>query len=64
MNTSQSFSILSLLDIPEETTQIEFKTLWGKTVVKKILQTIVAMSNTYWWDIVLWVEDPEKTDKK
>lgn len=56
--------ILDLLDIPEETTQIEFKTLWWQSVVKKVRQTIVAMSNTYWWQIILWIDDPEKTELK
>ncbi len=52
------------LDIPEETTTVEFKRLHGANVVAKILETIVAMANTDGGVIVLGVDDPEKTTKK
>ena len=51
------------LDIPEETTTIEFKRLEGDRVVSKIMETIVAMANTDGGTIVLGVDDPEKTSR-
>ncbi len=50
-----------ILEISEETQRIEFKRLNGDKVVRKILQTIVAMSNTDGGLIILGVDDPEKT---
>jgi len=35
-----------ILNIPEETQTIEFKRLNGNKVIGKIIQTVVAMSNT------------------
>jgi len=56
--------IEKILNIPEETQTIEFKRLNGIKVVKKIIQTIVAMANTDGGTIILGVEDPEKTKLK
>ena len=54
----------TILNIPEETQTIEFKRLAGDKVVRKILQTIVAMANTDGGTIILGVDDPEKTALK
>jgi ATP-dependent DNA helicase RecG len=59
MNDEEIIQVL--LEIPSETTTIEFKRLVGEKVVSKIVQTIVAMSNTDGGIIVLGVDDPEKT---
>jgi len=56
--------IETILGIPEETQTIEFKRLDGKKVVKKTIQTIVAMANTDGGTIIFGVEDPEKTSLK
>lgn len=56
--------IKTILEIPEETQTIEFKRLNEKTVVRKILQTIVAMANTEGGKIIIGVDDPEKTKLK
>ena len=53
-----------VLDIPEETQTIEFKRLCGQSVVRKVVETIVAMANTDGGNIILGVDDPEKTEKK
>lgn len=53
--------IETILNIPEETQTIEFKRLNGDKVVKKVIQTIVAMANTDGGTIVFGVDDPEKT---
>ncbi len=57
-------TIEKILNIPEETQTIEFKRLSGSKVVKKIIQTIVAMANTDGGTIILGIEDPEKTKLK
>lgn len=57
-------SIEQILNIPEETQTIEFKRLNGDKVVKKIIQTIVAMANTDGGVIILGIDDPEKTKLK
>lgn len=49
------------LDIPEETTGVEFKRLDGDRVVAKVIETVVAMANTDGGTIVLGIDDPEKT---
>jgi ATP-dependent DNA helicase RecG len=49
------------LEIPEETTTVEFKRLVGDKIVSKILETIVAMANTDGGCIVVGIDDPEKT---
>lgn len=65
MQKNEDTDILDvILDIPEETQSLEFKRLDWPKVVAKIIQTVVAMANTEWWSIVLWVDDPEKTSKK
>ena len=53
-----------LLDIPEENQTMEFKRLAGEKVVKKIIQTIVAFTNTDGGRIIIGIDDPEKTTKK
>jgi len=53
-----------LLEIPEETQTIEFKRLCGQNTVSKVVETIVAMANTDGGNIILGIDDPEKTDKK
>lgn len=52
-----------LLSIPSETDRIEFKRLWDWDN-KKILRSIVAFANTEWWKIILWIDDPEKSQLK
>ncbi len=47
--------------VPEETQTLEFKRLNGRKVVGKILETIVAMSNTDGGLIIIGIDDPEKT---
>lgn len=56
--------ILKILEIPEETQTIEFKRLSGDRLVVKVIQTIVAMTNTDGGIIFLGVDDPEKTKLK
>ena len=51
----------SILAIPEETQTIEFKRLNGDKVVKKIIETIVAMTNTDGGTIIVGIDDPEKS---
>lgn len=51
----------TILKIPEETQNIEFKRLDGDRVVAKVLQTIVALTNTDGGTIIVGVDDPEKT---
>lgn len=53
-----------ILSIPEETQTIEFKRLEGSKVVKKIIRTVVAMTNTDGGTIIFGVDDPEKTKLK
>jgi len=55
--------LLYWLDIPEETTTVEFKRLDGPKIVAKVLETIVALANTDGGTIILGVDDPEKTQK-
>jgi ATP-dependent DNA helicase RecG len=56
--------IEKILNIPEETQTIEFKRLCGDKIIKKIIETIVAMANTDGGVIIIGIDDPEKTDKK
>ena len=63
MSEDQIF-IDTLLQIPEETQTIEFKRLAGDKVVKKIIETIVAFTNTEGGNIIIGIDDPEKTTKK
>ncbi len=53
-----------LLNIPEETQTIEFKRLNGDKVVRKVIETIVAMANTDGGIIIFGIDDPEKTKLK
>jgi len=53
--------IETLLGIPEETQTIEFKRLNEAKVVTKTVETIVAMANTDGGQIVIGIDDPEKT---
>lgn len=53
-----------ILEIPEETQNIEFKRLYGPKVVNKIIETIVAMTNTDGGWIILGVSDPEEKSIK
>ena len=46
-----------LLDIPEENQTMEFKRLAGEKVVKKIIQTIVAFTNTDGGRIIIGIDD-------
>ncbi len=56
--------IETILNISEETQTIEFKRLYGDKVVRKIIQTIVAMANTDGGTIIFGIDDPEKTNLK
>ena len=57
--------IATFLNIPSETRKIEFKRLGEeKTIVAKIIQSIVAMANTDGGLIVLGIGDPEKSKEK
>jgi len=56
--------IKKILEIPEETQTVEFKRLLGDKVVAKIIQTIVAMTNTDGGVIFFGIDDPEKTKLK
>ncbi len=51
----------TILNIPEETQTIEFKRLYGDKIVKKVIETIVAMANTDGGTIIFGIDDPEKT---
>lgn len=53
--------LTSILAIPEETQTIEFKRLNGDKVVKKVVETIVAMANTDGGRIIIGIDDPEKS---
>jgi len=52
-----------ILEIPEESQTLEFKRLGEEGIVKKILETIVAMANADGGLIVLGISDPEKTKR-
>ena len=56
--------IKNLLEIPVETQSIEFKLLTGKSVVEKVIQSIVAFANADGGSIILGIDDPEKTKLK
>ncbi|MDE0243272.1 MAG: putative DNA binding domain-containing protein [Candidatus Kaiserbacteria bacterium] len=53
-----------ILNIPEETKDIEFKRIDGDGVVKRVIQTVAAMANTDGGVIILGIDDPEKTKMK
>jgi len=52
-----------LLSLPAETDTLEFKRL-GSDNNNRILQSIVAFTNTEGGKIILWIDDPEKTREK
>jgi len=54
----------TILNIPEESQEIEFKRLGEEAVVKKTVETVVAMANAFGGVIVLGIDDPEKTKLK
>jgi ATP-dependent DNA helicase RecG len=56
--------IKNILEISEETQRIEFKRLGETKIVSKIIETIVAMTNTDGGWIIIGVDDPEETNKK
>ena len=56
--------IKAFLNEPEETQFLEFKRVNGKGVVSKIIQTIIAFANTDGGEIILGIDDPEKTKLK
>ncbi len=57
---TQEELVKDILAIPEETQSVEFKRLRGaKNEISKIIETIVAMTNTDGGAIVLGVNDPE-----
>lgn len=58
---SEQQLIDNILTIPEETQTIEFKRLGEVKVVSKVIETIVAMTNTDGGRIILGVDDPEKS---
>ncbi|MFH1857100.1 MAG: RNA-binding domain-containing protein [Candidatus Omnitrophota bacterium] len=53
-----------ILSIPTEDRVTEFKRMGETSVVSKIIETIVAMTNTDGGIIILGVDDPEKTKHK
>ncbi len=58
-------SIKQILEIPEESNEIEFKRLGNDSkTVKSVLQASVAMANADGGTIILGVSDPEKTTLK
>lgn len=56
--------IKDLLKIPAESQTIEFKRLSEDKVVAKIIETVVAMTNTDGGVVILGIDDPEKTKLK
>ena len=56
--------IKQILNIPEESQEVEFKRLGEESVVKKITETVIAMSNTFGGSVIIGVDDPEKTKLK
>lgn len=63
MPNEQNF-IKDILRIPTESQTIEFKRLSEDKVVSKILETVVAMTNTDGGVIIIGIDDPEKTRLK
>lgn len=61
---NQSDWLKNILEIPAETQTIEFKRLSEDKVVTKIVETVVAMTNTDGGVIILGIDDPEKTKLK
>lgn len=54
----------NILEIPAETQTIEFKRLTEDKVVTKVIETLVAMSNTDGGVVILGIDDPKKTKLK
>ena len=63
MTTDQEL-IKYILDIPEESDTLEMKRIDGEWVIRKILNSIVAMTNTDWWKVIIGIDDPEKSKLK
>lgn len=63
MNNDQKL-IEAILSIPEETETLEFKRVDWEWTVKKILETMVAMTNTEGGKIIIGIGDPEKSIEK
>ncbi len=61
---NQNDWLKNILEIPAETQTIEFKRLSEDKVVTKVIETIVAMTNTDGGVIILGIDDPEKTKLK
>lgn len=61
---TQKELIQSILNIPAENQTVEFRRLSGIKVVGKIIETIVAMTNTDGGTMVLGVNDPEDIEIK
>ena len=51
-----------ILSVEHESKTIEFKRVGGKKVVGKILETVVAMTNTDGGSILLGIDDPGKSN--
>lgn len=62
-NTPKDY-IKGILEIPAESQTIEFKRLAEDKVVAKIIETVVAMTNTDGGVIILGIDDPQKTKQK
>ena len=61
MKTANPDLVKSLLEVPEETQNLEFKRVSSQgNVVHKVCQTVVAFANTEGGTIVLGVADPEQ----
>lgn len=61
---TQEKLVKSILAVPAETQTTEFKRLRSERIVSKIIETIVAMTNTDGGVIVLGVNDPEEINIK
>ena len=64
MINNQKDFIRDILRIPTESQTIEFKRLSEDKVVSKIIETVVAMTNTDGGVIIVGIDDPEKTKLK
>ena len=56
--------VTQILNIPSENQTVEFKRLSGDKVVSKIINTIVAMTNSEGGLLILGIDDPEKSKLK
>lgn len=57
-------TINTILSVPAEDRTIEFKRVGSDLKVDKVIESVVAMSNTDGGNLVLGVDDPEKTEVK